>query len=455
MIIQNFKDRKKELRELREILDSDKFEFIIIYGRRRIGKTSLILEATKNMNRIYYLAIEQNNLERFYNVCRNHFPEIKNLRMDYEALFEYLKDRVDVVIIDEFQNIIKEDKSIISLFQAIIDNILINSKIKLFILGSSISIISSRVLSYKSPLYGRKTGSIKLKPVRFIDLREFFPNAKIEELLCIYGFTDGIPYYLTRIDTDFWKWLSNELIRERTFLKDEVEFLMRYEFEDPGTYKSILEAIAFGNTKISEIKNFIKAKRTDITPYLRNLIEIGLIERIVPITENIKSRNGRYYITDNFTRFWFRFIYPNISSIEEGIFDINQIKREYNTYLGSIFEKVCKQLIINGIIPFKATRIGKWWHKEQEIDIVAINENTKEILLAECKWKNNVKPEKILKELEEKAKNIEWNKNKRREIYTIFAKNFKEKIREYNNKKVYCIDLKDIEKYIKKTRVKP
>lgn len=420
----------------------------ILYGRRRIGKTELILNATKDKNRIYYLATGENNLERFYNTCLNHDKEMSKLKKDWEILFDYLKDKVDLVIIDEFQNMIHENKNILNLFQSIVDTILKNSKLKLFLLGSSVSMITSKVLSYQSPLYGRRSGSINLKAISFFELHEFFPRANIEQLMEIYSFADGIPFYLIRIDKDFWQWLRDELKKEKTFLRDEVDFLVRYEFDDPSTYKLILEAIANGKTKLNEIKDFIKFKRTDITPYLKNLIDIGFVKRIVPITENVKSRRGRYYLSDNFLKFWFKYVYPNLSSLEEGIFNVDVIKKDYSSYLGLIFEEVSKQFLIKTNF-FDFTKIGKWWHKDKEIDIVALNKLNNEILFVESKWQDKVDAGKIVKKLMEKTNHVKWYNNERKEIYVIFAKSFSTKIKKYQDKKVYCFDLGDIEKVLR------
>lgn len=444
MVIQNFKNRVNELSEVGETISSKKFELLIIYGRRRIGKTELILKATENVKRIYYLAVGEKNLERFYALCLQQFPEISKLKIDWETLFEFLKDNVEAVIIDEFQNLIHENKSILNIFQAIVDIKLKNSKLKLILLGSSISMITSKVLDYKSPLYGRRTGSLELKGVSFFDLIKFFPKFSIKELIEIYAFADGIPFYLVKIDKKFSSWLQEEIKKSKSFLRDEVDFLMRYEFKDASTYKLILEAIAQGKTKLNEIKDFIKIKRTDISPYLRNLLEVKMIKRAVPITERSKSRFGRYYISDNFIKFWFRYIYPNLSSIEEGIFELNAIKSDYNSYLGQIFEEVSKQFLIKkGRSIFNFTKIGRWWHKDKEIDIMALNEETKEILFVECKWQERVNPSKILQELKEKAEFVDWNKNKRKECYAIFAKSFKEKLKGEN---VYLFDLDNFDR---------
>lgn len=438
----DFKDRQQELSEIQELLDSPKFEFLILYGRRRIGKTELVLHSTKKRKRIYYLATTENNLERFYNECAAFDPKIATLKKDFEVIFDHLKDKADVIIIDEFQNMIKENKNIVSVFQSIVDTKLKKSKVKLILLGSSISIMTSKVMSYQSPLYGRRTASIKLKPVSFPDLKEFFPNSNSQELAEIYGFADGIPFYLTKVEKDFWIWLEEEIKKEKSFLRDEVDFLMRYEFDNPSTYRLILEAIANGKTKINEIKNFIHAKRTDVTPYIRNLCEVELIKRQIPITENQNSRNGRYYLNDNFLTFWFRFIYPNLSSIEARIFDTKKIREQYPAHMGLIFEQIARQHLTKNP-PFKISKIGKWWHKDEEIDIIALDETKKQILFAECKWKENVNPHETLQKLKQKATKVQWNNQNRKEHYTIYAKTFKPKTTQPH---LTLIELKNINK---------
>ncbi|MEA3254527.1 MAG: ATP-binding protein [Candidatus Altiarchaeota archaeon] len=446
MVIQ-FKDRVKELKELEDALDSDRFELTVIYGRRRIGKTELILSATKNRERIYYLAVGEKNLERFYEHCLRHFPEVSRLRMDWITLFEFLKNNVDVIIIDEFQNLIKEDGNILHIFQSITDLTLKDSQLKMFLLGSSVSMMTSKVLSHKSPLYGRRTGSMELKAIPFFELDKFFPKYGIKELIEIYGLADGIPLYLMKIDRKFWPWLHGEILRGRSFLRDEVDFLMRYEFEDVSTYKLILEAIAHGKTKMNEIKDFMKVRRTDISPYLRNLVEVKMIQRTVPVTEKTTSRRGRYYLSDNFIKFWFRYIYPNMSAIEEGIYDVKQIRADYNNYLGPVFENVARQFLVRerkNIFDFN--KIGRWWYKDNEIDIIALSEQTKKALFCECKWKENISAGKIFNELRIKSGEFQWHNDERTECFTIFAKSFKEKIDTPN---LMLFDLKDLEEAFK------
>ena len=454
--MKKFVNREEELKSIKEKLESNNFELIIIFGRRRVGKTRLILESVKGKKYIYYFAVEKNNISKFKADVEKYNENIKYAKEDWEALFNFLKNHI--IIIDEFPNLLIEDKTILSEFQKIVDTLLINTKTKLILLGSSISMMKSKILCYKSPLYGRSTSIIELKPLKFFQIKDFFNKISIEELIRIYGFSGGIPYYLQKINKlPFFSWLEQELKKVDTFLKHEIDILLRMEFEEPYTYKEILEAIALGKTKLNEIKQHIRIKG-EITKYLANLIRVGFIERVVPITKKIKSKTGRYYIKDNFLKFWFRFIYPNLSQIEQGVFNIEEIKKDYNQYLGFVFEQVCKEFLIelmkkDQIQSFN--KIGKEWgnipEKKQtyEIDIVALNEQTKEILFCECKWQSKVNAKKICKDLAEKAQHMQWHNEQRKESFAIFAKSFSKKITELQGKKVYCFDLKALEKIIK------
>ncbi|MCD6524592.1 MAG: ATP-binding protein [Thermococcus sp.] len=425
----HFVDRVEELKAIKERLSRDGFELIVIYGRRRVGKTRLVLEAIKEFPHVYYLAVEGDNVRHFKETAERVFPEVRYAREDWEALLHALRDKV--IVIDEFPNLIKEDPGVLSVFQRAIDTELASSNTKLILLGSSVSMMTEKVLSYKSPLYGRRTGSMKLKPLKFFHLGEFFPRASWEELVEVYGMTDGIPFYIAQVRLPFWEWLDKELKNPVSFFRDEVDFLLRYEFTETRTYRRILEAIALGKTTPKEIRDFTGMKHSEITPYLRNLIETGLVVREVPITEKPNSKLGRYYVADNFLAFWFRFVYPNLSLVEEGIFDVNEIRGAYNHYLGPIFEKIARQFLIElnraEKLPFKFTKVGKWWRKGEEIDLVALNERERKVLFVEAKWKELSKREArgILKDLERKAELVGlegWEKS-----YGLVARRIKEK----------------------------
>ncbi len=423
-----FVDRRAEREELGRLLDSEGFAFAVLYGRRRVGKTRLILETLRNRNYVYYLAVEKENLRYFSEAVARRFPEAKKLREDWEVLLDFLKDNAEVLVIDEFQNLIKEDKTVLSLLQRAVDTVLKRSGLKLVVLGSSVSMITSELLQYRSPLYGRRTYAREIAAMDFLRIKGFFPGAGTGELAEIYGFADGIPHYLEKVRLPFWEWLGNEL-QSPSFVKDELDFMLRYEFEDLGTYKTILGAIAGGKATVSEIKDHARMHRTDVSPYLAKLISTGLVRRELPLTEPATSKMGRYYIGDQFTAFWFRFIYPNLSSLEEGIYSAESVMKGYPQYMGTVFEKICRQVLIELIRrgELRYDRVGKWWHRGSEIDLVAVNDARKEVMFAECKWKDGVVPGQVLSRLKEKAGSVRWNEGHRKERYAIFAKSFTDK----------------------------
>jgi len=426
-----FINREKELKNLSDAIKREE-PLIIIYGRRRVGKTALSLHFSKRMKRIYYLARESGNLRRFIETAEEVIPDVSDIREDWESVFRFLDGKVDVIIIDEFQNLIKEDKRILSTFQAIVDLHL--KRTKLILLGSSVSMMTSKVLSYQSPLYGRRALSLKITPMDIFDAIKFYDGITPEEMLNIYGLTDGIPYYLKKVKPPFKRWLDNELANP-TFIRDEVDFLLRYEFEEPTTYKCILEAIANGNTELGRIKNYCGFRKTDITPYLRNLMTVGILTRRVPITETVRTRKGRYYISDNFITFWFRFISPKLNELEEGILRFKDFKKEYNSYLGFVFEKVAYQYLLRNR-QYRFTRIGKWWDKDNEIDLITIDENRKTATFYEVKWKDISNPNKIIDDLIERSGHLYPNMKKR---YVIFARSFKKR-----SERATCIDIKEM-----------
>jgi hypothetical protein len=288
-----------------------------------------------------------------------------------------------------------------------------------------------------------------LQPVAFFDLNAFFLDLPIKELVEVYGFADGIPEYINKIQLPFWEWLDGALKRDLGFFRDEVEFLLLYEFDAPSTYKLILEAIALGKVKLNDIKMHLNLPRTDLSPYLRNLIAVDLIKREVPLTETANSRHGRYFLKDNFLKFWFRYIYPNLSSLEAGLFDVTEIQASYSQYIGPIFDEVAKQYLgVTGIFP--CNQIGRWWWKDVEIDIVALSETRLEALFCECKWEEQVDALAILKRLSQKVLFFQWNLADRQNCYAIFAQSFARETQEFEGVPVFCIDLTKMEEALSK-----
>ncbi|NJE26421.1 ATP-binding protein [Thermococcus sp. MV5] len=448
---EQFVNRSDELEALKKAYESSRKELIIIYGRRRIGKTTLVRKSVENVSHIYFFAeeaLEEENLKTFrFLVAKTlNNPLLAKAKLSWEELFELLDEKRVVVVIDEFPNLIKINKGIVSKFQKIWDNA---KNLKLVITGSSISIMESHTLGYRSPLYGRRTLSMKLQPLGFFHLREFFPEKSWEELVRIYGITDGIPAYIREVQ---YRLNAGEGLEEvfhpNKPLFDEAEFLLRSELREPARYFAILKAVAFGKTKFGEIVSFTGLPNSTVSQYLSNLQTLHIVEERHPIGEPERKRNARYYISDLYFTFWFRFIYPNRSQLLE-LGRIEGFEEEYNRYLGFVFEKVAEQFLkqLNKIekLPFLFTEIGRWWRKNEEIDLIALDKRKKKVLLVEVKWKDLSKREArgILKDLECKSEYIGLENWKM--YYGIISKSIRDK-EDLKSKGWLVWDLEDFEK---------
>ncbi len=461
MVTKNFIDREIELKALENRYKEKGFEFIPIYGRRRVGKTELILQFIKNKRAIYFLATsgsKKENITRFKEAA-SHVIDLSFIRDDWEDIFGYIKEKIKdrlIIVIDEFPYLLDSEQGLSSIFQRIVDTVLNDSNIFLILCGSSLSMMYKEVLTYRAPLYGRRTGQIHLKPLKFKDVVKFFPKKNLEEIIKIYAVCGGVPAYLREFteEKNIFTLIREKILEKDAVLREEPIFLLRMEFRDPKTYSSILSAISLGNRSLGKIINYCGfPNKTGIMPYLYNLEYLEYLEREIPVTEKPRSRKSLYFIKDQFFDFWFKFVRPNTSLLEQNVDEVlNRIKRGFELHVSHVFEKVCQELLFY-ISPIKFTKIGKWWHKDKEIDIIAMNEQAKEILFVECKWQSRVNAKKVCKELTEKAQYVQWYNNRRKEYLAVFAKSFSKRIDKFEGRKVLCYDLKDLEKFIKRKRV--
>ena len=447
-MITDFKNREEELKTLNQEYKKTTFSFYPIYGRRRIGKTELIKQFIKNKPHIYYLATEgteKENITNFKKAAEN-IINLSMIKDDFEEIFKYVKNTLKkrtIIVIDEFPFLTKANKAISSKFQRIIDLHLKKSNIFLILCGSSVSMMYKNILGYKAPLYGRRTGQIELKPFTFKNIKKIL-NKPTEECIKIYGICGGIPFYLKEFTEkkDIYKLINEKIFSNTSILNKEVIFLLREEIDEISRYASITTAVALGYTKLGEIMNYCGLKeKLNIAPYLNVLERIGIIEKETPITSK-KRAKGIYKIKDQFFRFYFHYIRPNESIIEnDKQTALKILKKDYNSFLGNVFERISKEFII---AKHKPTKIGSWWHKDKEIDIVAINEIKKQIIFLECKWKkiNYNQTLKIIKDLKEKAKHVKWLNKSRKEKYGVIAKTI-EKKNELRKKGFHVYDLND------------
>lgn len=442
-----FINRQNELNKLLEISKSKKAELVILYGRRRVGKSRLLIQFAKKTDALYLLAdVSKNILDVLSTQVKDEFVKFGT----WEDFFDFLyRSRHKIIIIDEFQYLYQINKAWPSMLQRWWEKIKETDK-KIILCGSIISTIYKISKGYGSALYGRKTYEMQINPLKFKFIKGFLPNYSLEELVQVYSILGGVPRYLEEFDSKFSidYNIRKKILDKTCFLYNEPVNLLFEEFRDPAPYISILLAITQGYTKFAEISEVSKIESHKLPKYLLVLERVGLIEKEIPVTEKkIKVKTTRYKIKDNFYKFWFGFVFRNKSMLEQGLEKevSNSIRKVFNQYVGSCFEDICRELILDLKI-FKCDKIGKWWHKDKEIDIVALNEQTKQILFAECKWQDKVNAEKVLKKLKEKSQNVEWYNDKRKEYYAIFAKGFKERVKEPN---LFLFDLNDLKKVLK------
>lgn len=461
-------NRKKELEFLERKISSKEAELLIIYGRRRIGKTELLAHFCKTRKHLYFmgrLEAKDDTIKRFNHQLLEHFNDKRLLSSpltNWDTIFAYLHEHAEekmLIIFDEFPFIAEKFPEIISVLQDHWDNKLRHTSIKFILCGSSISMMEKYTLDIKSPLYGRRTGQWKVDVMGVGYLKEFFPKYNAKEIINTYGCLDTIPGYLTKFDPEksVDENIQEKIFTKGEFLYEEIEILLLEEFRDPSNYMSILASIAGGLTTFNEIRNKTMLDKSLLSKYIHILEKLGIIERIIPVTETYKAKlkykGALYSLKDNFFNFWLRFVYVNKMELEKGNAKniLKAIEREREIYNGNIFEK-----FIQEVFPLlniaKYDRIGRWWHKNQEIDIVALNEKEQNIVFGECKWQEKVDAIAIVNALQEKAAAVAWKKGNRKEIYAVFAKSFLRKINKIAETPVYCIDLKDIEKTLKAKR---
>lgn len=438
-----FINRNSELDFLNNEFNRNTSSFVVIYGRRRLGKTTLIKNFIQGKPALYFLASEEMENQNIaglkglmYEFTRDPILK-KDFNFTWQDLFEvfknFKKDERKILVIDEFQYLGKINKAIPSIFQGIWETHLENENVMLILCGSLIRMMESQTLNYSSPLYGRRTGQIKMKQIEFKYYSNFFENKSEQKLIESYAVTGGVPKYIEVFNTydSIFEAIEKNILNLQGFLYEEPIFLLKAEVNDIGSYFSIIKAIAHGNRKLSKIATVLGVSQNNLTRYLQVLVDLDLVERQVPVTESDPSvsKQGLYFIKDNYFEFWFKFVYPNRSYIEMDDMDyvMEKIKRNFiDNHVSFVFENICLQKMWlfnkNNQLPFRFTRIGRWWDKRTEIDIVGLNENTKEIILGECKYTTVKTGTDVFYQLVEKKKNIPWNRDSRREYYILFSK---------------------------------
>jgi AAA+ ATPase superfamily predicted ATPase len=379
---------------------------------------------------VYYLCDQRgtvHNARAFADRCAETFDDVPPAVEGFVDSFRYLAGRVDgpfVVALDEFSYLVDEDESIVGDFQRIVDETLAESSVSLVLLGSSISMMEEGVLSYESPLYGRRTGQWRLEPMSVGDATGFFPEYTPEETIRAYSVVGGVPAYLEQFDPEVTLLdnVEQRILSRGAFLYEEPEFLLRQELREPTTYMAILQAVAGGASRVTEIANEIDRDASSISRYLENLGELALLERETPVTDS--DGRGVYRLTDQFLRFWFRYVAPNRSQLEQGHTTPvrNSIAQTLSEHVSWTFETVCRQAVRTPSFPVACSRVGRWWYDGREVDVAGVNENTETLLLGECKWTSDPVGRGLLDDIESLEPEVRWRGSERSVAYALFSK---------------------------------
>lgn len=402
--------REDELRKLNKRYAGGQFECIVIYGRRRVGKTALINEFCKDKPTIFFSALNTTGKENLEALSRSimsferpdseSVPEFSSYDAALNELTSLSKEKRIVFVIDEYPYLAKAKPAISAMLQHIIDHRWAESRMFLILCGSSMSFMENQVLGKESPLYGRRTGQFKIEPLDYKETAVFHPDLSAEDHSLVYGITGGVPHYINKLDIrgSVDEALLDNFFDRSSYLYEEPGNLLKQELREPAIYNAIIKAIAEGASRMNEIKMKVGEENSLISKYLKTLIDLGIVRKETPVTEK-PGKKTIYLLADNFFRFWYRFVPVNMSAIDSGrIVKIypRAIKQYLPDYMGLIFEKMCQDYLLyySDNLPIELNEIGQWWgtdpgeRKQVQIDIVGTPVEGKEYIIGSCKYRN-------------------------------------------------------------------
>ena len=433
-----FIGRQKELETLSKQYTKNEFTFIPIYGRRRVGKTQLIEEFIRDKRAVFFTAVNKgtykSNLELLSRAIfdgSESAPVYSDFYGALNMIHEMAQRNKLIFVIDEFPYLAQSEESIISILQQFIDLKFLKTNMMLILSGSSLSFMENQVLGYQSPLYGRRAGQIKLLPLDFQTARLFAPNFPKIDQAVMYGVTGAIPKYLSLFDDGF---SLDENIRGQYFDRDaylfeETNNLLKQEFKEPALYQSIITAIAAGGSQLRDIKGKVGEESSTVATYMKSLLDTGIVKKDVPAMDKPGSRKTIYRLDDGMFRFWYRFVYPNVSlvTLNKGAQVYERIKPQIMAFMGEVFEKLCIEYMwgVYNALPFAFQNISRWWgnnpdlKSQAEIDFVAYSEDAEQAIFGECKWRNEPLDKGVVDSL---IKRCEMFKQFERKYYYFFSK---------------------------------
>jgi AAA+ ATPase superfamily predicted ATPase len=433
IVVQQFIDRNIELEALDKGFGSKKAGLAVIYGRRRVGKTELLLHFAKEKGHIFFQADRRGyneNISEFQRIAAGTLGSPLFGRARFDSWHEMFRELLPImgntrlIVIDEYPYLIEEDAN--EEFQRIWDMLLSKSNVFLVLIGSSMSIMENRVLSHGAPLYGRRTMQLRVDRFPWHQLRGFFPSYSTRALIETYSILDGIPLYLQQFSgsRSVLENIGMNYLRKDSFLFEEAEFLLREEFREPRRYFAILSAIAAGKRAYGEIADETGMDKTLLSKYLSSLRELRMIGDDLPMFDD-RTRLRRYRLNDNYYRFWFRYILPNRQLVDVGrsteVLDI--VRESFDEYISTTFEDVVKETLL-GQGPW--TEVGAWWDRkgENEIDVIARDGRSRKVLFAEVKWRSRAVGWKTVQGLIEKSELPKVDVKSKREFLVVSRSGF-------------------------------
>lgn len=419
-----FIGRESELAELNAMYNENRFHLFVLYGRRRVGKTTLLNEFCQNKESIFFSASQsnqKNNLEKFSALVFSFYGEdTLEPFSSWENALTFINNKQEnkrlILVLDEFPYLVRKNRALLSELQHLIDRKLQYGRLFVVLCGSYMGFMEKEVLGSKSPLFGRRTAQLHMKSMDYCASMRFLKGFSNEDKLKLYGAFGGTPLYLLQVTPteSFEQNIKNQFLRVTSYLYEEPLLLLRQEVQEPGVYSAIIEAIAGGATKSNEISTKIGEESAKCLKYIATLCELGILYKETPFGEKESSRRTIYGISDFMFRFWYRYVFANRSLIETGAQNAvmtKKIEPNYAAYMGLVFERICRDYLLRknamGRLPILFSSVGRWWgtnprtHKEVEIDLIA--QDGQDFLFCECKWKNERLDTSVVSELKEKA----------------------------------------------------
>jgi len=435
-----FVDRAEELAALEHAFVARPAQLVIVYGRRRVGKTALVREFARDKKTVYYAATKLPEPQQLRELGQAVGALVDDPLLgdvgfaSWSQFFPYLArlgERI-VVVIDEFPYLVEANPAVASVWQRGWDEHLLHSRVFVILLGSAVGMMERETLDARAPLYGRRTAQLRLHPLRFADAAAFYPRWEFADRVRAYAVFGGVPYYLVAIDdrVPLHEAIATTVLRRGAPLRDEVEFLLRQELQEPRTYFAILHAIAQGRRRAGEIANATGLAHGTLSKYLSVLQALDLVRREVPLTEDKpeKSKKGLYAIVDPYVRFWFRFVLPQrgLLELERHGEVVARIRRELDHFTAATYEEICRDAVGRGLLDEPSRppwqRVGRWWDGSAGIDVVALDAGGEALLLGECKWSVRPVGTNVLRELERASVPLRATYPARRPIYALFSK---------------------------------